>query len=104
MLATESFVIDASVAAKWHLADEDYSDAALLLLDRATDGQCELWAPDHIQVEVPSAITAATVGRVPRLTPTAGQAAIEAFLAIGLRLAASDTLLLRAYSLAHLYG
>ena len=76
MVATaELLVVDASVASKWHLPDEAAADIAFLLLDRFADGTVQLIAPQHIRSEVPSAITVATRGRQPRLTPEQGNAA-----------------------------
>jgi hypothetical protein len=41
-LAPEAIVVDASVAAKWYLEDEQDADRALLLLTRFTAGQVNL--------------------------------------------------------------
>ena len=50
------YVVDASVAVKWHLRDEDDVDAADLVLDDFQDGRTELVAPSHFRFEIPSAI------------------------------------------------
>ncbi|MBI4494623.1 MAG: type II toxin-antitoxin system VapC family toxin [Chloroflexi bacterium] len=94
-------VVDASVAAKWHLADEEGADRALLLLDRFAFGQTALVAPGQIRYEVPSAITVATLGRAPRLTTTQGKQAVEKFLALRLQTFSDEDLILAAYSLVH---
>ena len=103
----ESYVVDASVAAKWHLTDEEHTEQARSLLPRFAQGQLELWAPEQIRYEVPSAITAATLGRRPRITQEQGREAIEEFLSLvslGLQTVASEELILGAYPLVHRHG
>jgi len=73
-------VVDASVAAKWYLVDEEDRSFAIALLDGAASGTVDLVAPDLILAEVPSAIIAATLGRRPRLTPTDARRAVADFL------------------------
>ena len=99
----DTLVVDASVAAKWHLKDEVYAEQALHLFNQLIQGEVEVWAPSHIRSEVSSAITAATLGRQPRLTPDQGRQAIAMFLALGLHTADTDTLYLSAYTLVHEY-
>ena len=79
-----TLVVDASVAAKWYLPDEDYADQASALLGHFRQGKIKLVAPEQIRYEVPSAITVATRGRAPRLTLEQGRRAIEEFLALDL--------------------
>jgi predicted nucleic acid-binding protein len=98
---TNTVVVDASVAVKWHLEDEDDAEIAAALLDRFTRGEIILIAPDHIRYEVPSAITLATVRAQPRLTRDQGQAAIQRFLAMGLVTVGDDALILAAFPLVH---
>ncbi len=50
-----ALVLDASVAVKWHLKDEDYAAEAALLLEDFGQGELELVAPAQIRYEVPSA-------------------------------------------------
>jgi predicted nucleic acid-binding protein len=99
-----ALVVDASVAAKWHLVDEEESDKALALLERFANGAVALWAPDQIRYEVPSAITVATTGRNPRLQVTVGRQAIEKFLSLGLSTVNDTELIVAAYDLVHLHG
>ena len=73
------FTIDASVAVKWHVRDEDDAAAADSLPRDFINGRIRLVAPDHIRYEVPSAILAAV--RRNRLTVANGQTAIIDFLA-----------------------
>jgi predicted nucleic acid-binding protein len=98
-----ALVVDASVAVKWHLLDEEYTDEASLLLARFAQGQANLWVPDYIYCEVPAAITMATRGRQPRLTSGQGREAIAEFLALGLQVHESIDLVLKAYPLVHQY-
>ncbi len=102
--ASEALVLDASVAVKWHLVDEEYAEQAIRLLTAFEDGRLSFVAPEHIRYEVPSAITAATRGRQPRLTEEQGREAINEFLALGIRLVGDDELVRAAYPLAHRHG
>ncbi len=102
--AVPTLVVDASVAVKWYLPDEDYADQASALLGQFRQGEIKLVAPEQIRYEVPSAITAATRGRAPRLTVEQGWRAIEAFLSLDLEIAGEDELVYLAYGLAHEYG
>lgn len=101
---TEALVVDASVAAKWHLSDEADSDKALAILEPFIQGRLALLAPAHVRYEVASAIAVATIGREPRLTREQGQEAIAEFLATGIHLEADSALILAAYLLVHQYG
>src|SRR3954451_7749546 len=101
---TDTIVVDASVAVKWHLNDEEHAEAAARLLTRFGRGELILVAPDHIRYEVPAAITVATIGTQPRLTVQQGQEAIEEFLALGLTTVGTDDLILAAYPLVHRYN
>ncbi len=100
----EAMVVDASVAAKWHLKDEEFAEQALVLLDQFSEGDITLYAPDQIRYEVPSAITLGTTSREPRLSKELGLKAIEGFLSLGISLDNSDEIILNAYSLVHQYG
>jgi predicted nucleic acid-binding protein len=100
----EALVVDASVAAKWYLPDEDDVAIARDLLVRFAAGELALVAPDVIRHEVASAITVATLGRSPRLTVQAGEDAILDFLSTGIRTVADDALSRDAYHLVHQHG
>ncbi len=102
--AVPRLVVDASVAVKWYLLDEDYADKSGALLSRFLRDEIELAAPEQIRYEVASAITVATRGRAPRLTLEQGRRAIEAFLALDLETLGDDDLVLLAYDLVHEYG
>lgn len=96
------FVVDASVAVKWHLDDEEFADQALALLVEYRDGRVELLAPDHIRFEVPNAIRVAT--RANRLTFQDGRTAITQFLSFGIFTTAPDKLVLAAYELSERFA
>ena len=110
MVATaDLWVVDASVATKWHLPDEPDADRALALLRRYIDGDLQLVAPRHIRAEIPSAITVATHAIVrgqqqPRLTPDRAAIAIADFLALTVPTVEDDQLVMAAYAVAQQYG
>jgi predicted nucleic acid-binding protein len=100
----EALVVDASVAAKWHLKDEEDADRAILLLDRFVAGRVSLWAPSHIRYEIPSVITHATIGRAPRLSQDVAQESIAAFLAFEIQTVETNEMILDAFLLVHKRG
>lgn len=67
-------VVDASVAAKWFLADdkEALADQAFKLLDGYDKGELEFVVPDLFYVQIANALWKAV--RVGRVTPAAGEA------------------------------
>ncbi|HLB12681.1 MAG TPA: type II toxin-antitoxin system VapC family toxin [Dehalococcoidia bacterium] len=97
----KALVVDASVAAKWHLTDEEHTDKARLLLPGFASGLIDLWAPNYIRYEVPSAIAAAARGRAPRISPEQGMEAIGEFLSLGLKTVDTAELISDAYLLVH---
>ena len=100
----EVLVVDASVAMKWHLTDEDYVVEAASLLRSYEQGAVDLIAPEQIRYEVPSAITVAARRTPPRLTVREGQEAIEDFLRLGLKTIGTNQMVVAAYPLVHRYG
>jgi len=94
-------VVDASVAAKWHLSDEEHTEQARHILRLFAQGQIALFAPNHIRTEVPAAIVTATRRQPARLTRQQGQEAIEEFLSLAIETLESPDLTLSAYGLAH---
>jgi predicted nucleic acid-binding protein len=100
----EALVLDASVAAKWHLKDEEDADRAILLLNQFVAGRVALWAPSHIRYEIPSVITHATSGRAPRLSQAVAQESIAAFLALGIQTVETSDVILDAFLLVHKHG
>lgn len=99
-----ALVVDASVAVKWHLLDEEHADAAALVLRRFGSGVLDLYAPTQIRFEVPAAIAVAAGDRGQRLTVEQGREAIEGFLALDLAIIDRDPLILAAFPLVHRHG
>ena len=97
-------VVDASVAVKWLLRDEEHTEPARLLLRRFAQGEAQLIVPAHLRYEVSSAITAATLGRLPRLGKPEAQEIIEEFLSLPLKSIDTDEMILSAFILVHQYG
>ena len=101
--AATRLVVDASVAVKWYLPDEEYTAQARGIFRRYERGEIRLAAPTHIRYEVASAITVATRGRAPRLSEERGRQAIEEFLALNLETTSDARIVRLAYGLAHEY-
>ncbi len=60
-------VIDASVVLKWFLADEEYSQSALALLDKYVFFELEIVAPSLLEYEVLNGLQiAGKRGRIPK--------------------------------------
>ncbi|HLZ08883.1 MAG TPA: type II toxin-antitoxin system VapC family toxin [Chloroflexota bacterium] len=97
-------VVDASVAVKWLLRDEDNTEPARLLLRRFAQGEVQLIVPAHLRYEVSSAIIAATLGRAPRLGKSDAQEIIAEFLSLPLLAINSDELILSAFTHVHQFG
>ena len=103
-LPVEAMVVDASVAAKWTLTDEEYVDQAGALLVHLDQGHIELAAPHLIRCEVASSIIVATQHQPPRLTPERAEDAIAKFLDLDIETFDESDLLLPAYALVRRYG
>jgi predicted nucleic acid-binding protein len=91
------FVVDASVATKWHLQDEPWTKKAEAVLSAYRNGHIDLVAPGCIRYEVPSAIRKTL--RTRRLTPNLARASIQAFLDLHLPTIDGDDLILAAYEI-----
>lgn len=104
MARSRSLVVDASVAAKWHLPDEDDFAIANDLLVQFQRKELALAAPDIFHHEVASAITVATLGRSPRLSVRQGREAIEDHLALEIETHGSASLIAQAFALVHEHG
>jgi predicted nucleic acid-binding protein len=89
-----AIVIDASVATKWLLRDEDQLEAADRLLGERDEGRLRLTAPEQIEVEVANSIRKAVLNG--RLSLTDGEAALDRWLRLArgkLELASNTALL-----------
>lgn len=98
------YVIDASVATKWHLDDETYVQENQTILDQFQQGRIHLLAPDHIRYEVASAILNATRMNPPRIAFEAGRRSIGRVGQWGVDLVLDAGLLPSAYLLARRWG
>jgi predicted nucleic acid-binding protein len=97
-------VVDASVAVKWYLTDEDDASRALLLLARFGRQEVDLIAPNTIRAEVASAIVAATLGRGARLTVAEAAIKLEQWTRQQLQVSDTLPLLLDGFALVQRYG
>jgi predicted nucleic acid-binding protein len=97
-------VLDASVAAKWYLTDEQFVAECRLLFDRFVAGTLAFVAPLHIQYEVPNAIMVASRRQPPRLSEQAARAVIQDFIDLGIPTVHDDALVSVAMGLAYQHG
>ena len=56
-------VLDASIAVKWYLLDEEHAQEAAVIFDRMSDGDIEVIVPSHFHAEVSNAVRNAVRGR-----------------------------------------
>ncbi|MGH2533375.1 MAG: type II toxin-antitoxin system VapC family toxin [Thermomicrobiales bacterium] len=96
------FVVDASVAIKWQLSDEQDSDVAERLLRDFLADRVLLIAPDHIRYEVANALRTAV--RTRRLTADEARAALEQFLIWHIPTVADDDLILAGFDQSTRFG
>ncbi len=106
MVEVPRYVIDASVAIKWYLSDEQHIETARRVRLDFERGLVRLLAPPQLHHEVASAILKATrnTERPKRLSPTEGQGIIEAFLGWDVELVNHEILIPSAYQIAGRYG
>jgi predicted nucleic acid-binding protein len=97
-----ALVVDASVAVKWQMADEEETPAATAILWDALDGRVTLFAPALIRCEVANALCIAV--RKGRLGNDEALAALDDFLQAPLSILEYDAVLRRAYVLAEQYA
>jgi predicted nucleic acid-binding protein len=97
----DALVLDASVAAKWHLRDEDHADQALSVLERFIAGELVLFAPDQIRYAIASTLASATRGSKPRVDREVAAQALARFLSLHLELDRSAELIRAAFPLVH---
>lgn len=93
-------VVDASVALKWALDDEDSVEQALALRDDAIDGHLQMIAPTLWVYELANGLTSAV--RRNRLSHSAGERELKQLLGLGVRMV--DPLPSSTYSLASRLG
>ena len=78
-------VIDASLVLKWYLADEEFGETSLRLLQRYLDDEIELLAPTLLEYEIMNALVYAQ--RKGRIEPENISLALEGFFDLGMDLA-----------------
>jgi predicted nucleic acid-binding protein len=99
---TNTFVVDASVALKWHLNDDDDDEAAQLLLEDLTSGAVRAYAPEHLPWEAAHSLRNAA--RRGRMTFDQGRAALETFLEFPITYVPGERLLIASYDYAGWFG
>jgi predicted nucleic acid-binding protein len=82
MVASRGWVVDASVAAKWYLHDEEHVEAALTLLEDFEAGLLALTAPYIIRYEI--AATLVRAARTGRITAEQLRHQLERFLQLAI--------------------
>ncbi|MBI4505254.1 MAG: type II toxin-antitoxin system VapC family toxin [Chloroflexi bacterium] len=102
MIEAPRYVVDASVAVKWLLQDEDHAQSSLAVLQQFREDRIALLAPDHIRYEVLSAVRNAVVQQ--RVSSEAGRQAIRLFLALRLPRVQSESVLLLGFEQSLRYG
>jgi predicted nucleic acid-binding protein len=100
--ASARYVLDASIAMKWYLDDEQYSSQARAFLAGFREGQITLYAPDHIRYEVANALRNGV--RRGRPSEQHGQEALDHFLAWRIPTVGSDALIRAGYTVASSLG
>lgn len=85
-------VLDASIAVKWYLLDEEYAQEAAILFDRLSDGDIAVIVPSHFQAEVSNAVRNAVRGR--RSTIQDARNALANLLSLNISSIPMDELLL----------
>lgn len=95
MMTTDpGWVVDASVALKWYLRDEDHVPEALSLLEAYSAGEAELMAPYYIRYEIANALDVARIQS--RISADEVESGLDNFLRAGVHLASDSDELLRA--------
>lgn len=96
------YVLDASVALKWYLEDEPYTEYADVLFSSFAEGRIDLVVPQHIHYEVANALcTAANRGRFPEVR---ARTTLVEFLDLDVPVVSGNGLIIRAWDLALRYG
>jgi predicted nucleic acid-binding protein len=94
------YVVDASVAAKWMLSDEEDVDHAHRVLDDFTNDRIRLYAPEQLIAELGSTLSVASSVRRGRIDKTAARDKLAAFLTLGIVTTPSSSLVISAFDLA----
>lgn len=92
------YVVDASIAVKWYLHDEEYVHEAEAVLEAFGSDRIALIAPDHIRYEITNAVRNAL--RTRRVPVPAERQAITNFLDLGIPTVGANALLIAGYDYA----
>ena len=103
MNAGRGLVVDASVAVKWHLRDEDHVEEARALLERHVQGEVQLAAPAFIRCEIAQSLERARRAR--RIPDDQVSLQLLSFLTLGIHARFDpDELVISALRIARLTG
>lgn len=100
-LSPPTYVVDASVAIKWFLEDEDYVEQSRAVFTAFNMGSIRLLAPEHLILEVANAIQSAVRSR--RLTAQDGDQAISYLLSLDIPRVSGRELIIAGYRMAFRY-
>lgn len=100
--ASVDYVLDASIAMKWFLADEEYASEAVGILAGFRENTIALYAPDHIRYEVANALRNGV--RRSRLTDANASEALDRFLEWQIPTIGNDLLIRQGYTAASRLG
>lgn len=92
------YVLDASIAFKWYLDDEEHVDDARAILASYVRNEIALLAPEHIRYEVPNALLVAANRQ--RLDLPTANLAVSNFLATRISTAGDYAMLTSAFDYA----
>jgi predicted nucleic acid-binding protein len=99
-----AFVIDASVAAKWILTDEEDTDHALRVLTDFSNNRIRLHAPEQMIAEVASTLAVASSPSRARLSRKSGRDGLARFLALTIETTPSRELVSDAFDFAEQFS
>ena len=103
MSLTGAWVVDASVAAKWYLRDEQFISPSLALLRSHQEGAAVLTAPHFIRYEVTRSLLRA--GEEARISEEDARRQLEHFLGLRIHMEEDpDSRLLAAHALSRNLG
>ena len=100
-LSSPTYVVDASVAIKWFLDDEDDIAPSRAVLGAFGNGSIRLIAPEHLVLEVANSIRSAVLSK--RLTTQDGDQAIAHLLTLDIPRVSGRELVVAGYRMAFRY-
>ena len=106
MAEVPGYILDASVAAKWHLEDEEWIEPSLRVLADFIDGKIRLLAPYLLRHELASTLLKATrpaAGRN-RILVEKAQRSLDHFLSLGVEMLDHELVSVTAFQIALRFG